>query len=290
MSPTPAQQPQMLVTGGPDRNEAEAIIDAARAGATPTRIKDGESGAEILVFPPDKEGMTPIVDVESELAAYRSAPAQAKGTVQVGTVDSLIHYATQHKTDGTDVWVHPTEGKVVAVINNHAPDPGWGDHRAVLNLVVTDEWKFWMRLNNNMVSQADFANHIEEGQREIVEPAAATMLEIAQTLHAQIGADFSSAIRLTDGNVQLKYVEETKATAGKAGDLKIPASFTIGVAPFQGENPFKVTARLRYRINGGHLQIGYILDRPQEVVKACLDAIADKLDDHFDHVYIGVPR
>lgn len=290
MSPTPAQSPQTVVTGGPELTEAEAIVNVAKEAATPSRVKDNDSGAEILVFPPDKDGMAPVVDIESALAQYRPAPRRPTGSVQVGTVDSLINYATQHKTDGTDIWVHPTEGKVVAVINNHAPEPGWGDHRAILNLVVTDEWKFWMSLNGSMVDQQRFANHIEEGQREIVEPPAATMLEIAQTLHAQVGADFSSAIRLTDGNVQLKYVEETKATAGKAGDLKIPASFTIGVAPFQGEDPFKVTARLRYRINGGHLQIGYILDRPQEVLKACLDAIANNLDDHFDHVYIGIPR
>lgn len=271
-----------------ETNENQAVIDVAKQAVSPTRIDDAD--ATLLVFPPDKNGNVRTVDVEAALATHRDAPVRAKGTVQLGTVDSLINYTLQHKTDGTDVWVHPTEGKVVAVLNNHAPAPGWGDHRAVLNLVVTDEWKFWMGLNGKMVDQQQFANHIEEGQKEIVDPPAATMLEIAQTLHAQVGADFTSAIRLTDGNVQVKYVEETKATAGKAGDLKIPATFQVGIAPFQGEDPFRITARLRYRVNGGDLKIGYILDRPQDVVKACLDAIAEKLSEHFPQVYVGIPR
>lgn len=268
----------------------DAVIKVAQRAVVPTMVYAQASPPSLLVFPPDDKGDIRVLDVTGRIAPHRSAPARAVGLVALNTVTSLIAYVKRHSTEGTDIWVHPDSGEVVAVLNNHDPDPGWGDHRARLKLIQTDEWGFWANANGKLMPQADFANHIEEGQKDILDPDPATMLEIASTLQAQIGADFASGIRLTDGQVQLKYIEQMTSTVGKQGDLKIPATFTIGIAPFQGESPFRVTARLRYRLNSGRLAIGYILDRPADVIRACLDHVAETLHEEFDNVYIGTPR
>ncbi len=194
--------------------------------------------------------------------------------------------------DATTIWVHPENGKVVAVLDDHPPaGAAWGKHRAELHLVVTDEWKFWTANDGQMLSQEAFAEHIELGLREIREPAGADMLEIAQSFYATTNAEMRSARRLQDGSVRVMYNEETEASAGARGELDIPKQFTLGVAPFLGEDAYEVVARLRYRINNGDLRLGYKLERPADVVRDALGQIAARLGEEFgDHVFMGSPR
>lgn len=226
----------------------------------------------------------------------RDNPRRANGTVKVATVESLIAYLKEHGDIGgaTTVWVHPTEGKVRAVINDHAGDgegtPGWGDYRAELDLIPTPEWTFWTKADGNMVGQVEFAQHIEQGLPEIVTPDGAELLEIAQTFHATTEAKFRSAHRLTNGEVKVQYDEDIQATAGSSADMTIPTEFVLAIAPFIGEDPEPLTARLRYRVSGGNLSLGYQLIRPHEVVDGRLTAMAEQLESEFERVYRGSPR
>jgi uncharacterized protein YfdQ (DUF2303 family) len=157
----------------------------------------------------------------------------------------------------------------------------------VLQLEHTDEWKHWTSLDKQLVGQTDFAEHIEQGLKEIVEPPAADMLELAQTFHAAQSASFRSATRLHNGITQVQYDEEVDASAGRSKQLEIPQEFTLAIAPFVGEEPYRVTARLRYRLSSGNLKLGYQLVRPADVVRDCLSSIADRLTEEFGDVFSG---
>lgn len=117
-------------------------------------------------------------------------------------------------------------------------------------------------------------------------------LEIAQSVQGKTKADWKTARRLDNGEVSFAYQEEIQASAGRSGHLEIPATFTLAIAPFYGEQPYEISARLRYRIREGHLSIGYKLDRPHEVLLAVLGGIAVRLreQDGFANVYMGAPR
>ncbi|MEJ7707994.1 MAG: DUF2303 family protein [Nocardioidaceae bacterium] len=85
-----------------------------------------------------------------------------------------------------------------------------------------------------------------------------------------------SSQRLASGERKLSYREDITAQGGRKGDLKIPEAFTIGLAPFEGSPGYKVSVRLRYRIESGQLRIGYVLDRPEEVLRTAFnDVLAD---------------
>lgn len=264
-----------------EKGDAQAIVDAARAISIPYELDPEKPLA--FVIPSDARLEIPQLD------AWRSRPTRTRGTYYPATVDSFVAYAIRHATEEhTTVWVHPTSGQIEALLDDNAPgESGWGDHRAVLRLEPTPEWNYWLANDQRLLSQQDFAEHVEGGMGEIVEPDGATMLELAQNFHATSGATFRSSIRLSSGQQQLQYDEEVQASAGTRGDMVVPTKFLLAISPFTGEDPYKLAASLRFRVSGGKLQLGYWLDRPERVQRDAIEQIADKLAARFPNTYIG---
>lgn len=263
----------------------QALIDTAQEAVTPIELDP--SAIFHRTVPAGAKGE--IIDLEK----YADTPRRMRGTVHPGTLEAFIDYVEVYKAIDeltTTVWVHPQTGIVVAVIDDHGDVPGHGDHRAQLNLIPTEEWARWTALDGKLVSLETFAEHIEQSVPEIQEPDGATMLELAQSFSVATSASFTEAKRLHSGEVTAKFTEEHKAAAGQKGEIEIPKEFVLGLKPFLGTDPYKVTARFRYRLRGGDLQVGYQLVRPDEIIREVLDDVAEGLHAKFDHVYIGTPR
>jgi len=121
------------------------------------------------------------------------------------------------------------------------------------------------------------------------------MLELAQSFQAKTKVDFESAQQLANGRRSLQFKETVDARAGQKGEIEIPAEFKLALKPFVGTDPYAVTARFRYRINGGNLLIGYKLNRPADVQRSAfgdiVDAIKAGLTERADTVLVldGTP-
>lgn len=269
-------------------NETQAAIDAGIALGEPHELQKQYASYCVLV---PAGARHELVRAPAAHPDFEATPDRARGTYRPATVDALISVIERHHDpENTTVWVHPTSGRVVAIFNDHhAQGAEWRDHRAQLDLAVTPEWQHWARRDGELMGQVAFAEHIEDGLSEIVEPAAADMLELAQTFQAHQSAHFRSAHRLQSGQVQVRYDEEIDAKAGQTGEMEIPSSFTLRIAPFLGEEPYRVDARLRYRMPGGKLSLGYKLDRPDRIVRDALDHVAGRLVEKFPSVFIGEP-
>lgn len=271
------------------------LIDAGAAMAKPTPINPDE-GLHLVVVPKGYDHH--IVNERDELAMHQERPARTEGDVNVDDVDSLLGYLARHGNDDTTVWADAERARFVAVINDHArleaeagAVPGWGDHRAHLALQTTPEWEFWMGKNGVLMSQDDFAEHIEDGQRELHEPDPIAMLDIAQSFQATSGASFKRATNVQNGQVSLTYTEDTDARAGSTGDVAIPRTFTLAVAPFVGGPAYALTARFKWRLRDGSLKLGYKLDRPDDVKRDAIKAQVERVREaHGDRVFLGRPR
>lgn len=252
-------------------------------------------------------------------------PRMKKGNVEPATLDAFILYARRHWTIATTVWVHPTNGTVIAVIDDHeatdqAPPiivvdddgnasetepgrvegddgrvsdtgaPGHGQHRATLKLLKTPEWLFWRAADGKSFNQETFAEHIEDGLREIRDPDPSVMLDIANTFTARSDMTFKATTNLQSGAAQLQYNEGVQATAG-AGELEVPREIKLAVAPFLGGPAYEVTARFRYRVRAGKLTLTYRLDRPDAIERDALTGVSERLAQAFPGaVFIGTPR
>ncbi|WP_406156909.1 DUF2303 family protein [Streptomyces canus] len=206
---------------------------------------------------------------------YTGTLARKTGTTTVRDAASFLVYYAKHKDDATEVYSDVEALSVTAVLNAHSADePDFGDHRLVLGLRRTKAWQQWLALDGKFVDQDAFANFLEDQLPYLVEPDAATMLEIAQSIKATTKAEFQSSSRLQSGERKFAYVEETKGTAGAKGELQIPETFKIAIPPFEGADAYSMTARFKYRIDRGQLALGFKLEQPEERAKA---AFADVL-------------
>jgi uncharacterized protein YfdQ (DUF2303 family) len=247
--------------------DTQAIIDTAIAAATPQGLDDEERFFSVVT---PAGGDVTVIDLEEKRTALLAAPRRKKGEYRVHDADSFVTYLFKHGDTDAEVWADTVSSQIVGVLNAHmnvADGARWEDHRVLYRVLLTDAWKAWAERDGKLLDQATFAEHIEDRAIDIVEPAAAEMLELAQTFQATIGVNFESSKRLSSGERQLEYRETVDAKAGKAGRLDIPETFTLGLRPFEGADAFKVTARLRYRIVDGTLRIGYKLERPADVLR-----------------------
>lgn len=265
------------------QTEARTIAQLAQAAYGSETLEPGK-----VYLVPDAEGGVLRIDTDD----YAPHPRRKEGSLTVADFASFQQYLDKHGLQSeTEIIASLTQGTFEAVINagdeTHA---GWADHRVTLKLQRSPEWQRWAGKSGQLMRQEDFAEFIEDNAASILEPSSAEVLEIAQSLQVKHGVEFESGTRLADGNVQFGYRENTTATAGTVGQLTIPEKITLALRPFKGNDPYKVTALFRYRLQGNQLTLGFKLHEPDKVLEDAFKAVADEVSDYaaqVDFLYLN---
>ena len=221
---------------------------AASMAATLQERRIDES--TFIVTPPGFE----VYDATSDLEKAKPVRNRPQGTVHLGDVPSLLAYCVdQAAQERGYIYADPDARTMTAVFNDQRSTlaPGWRDHRAHFAAAFTPEFKKWLENNGKALGQTEFAEFIEDNLQDLHADHAQTLLTVATTIQATNGINFNSARRLQDGQTQLTYNEVIDAKAGADGALKIPQTFTLGLRIFKNGEGYKLTARLKYRINSG---------------------------------------
>lgn len=238
-----------------------------------------------------------------DLEHLREQPRTPRGTAIHTNPSGFAAYVLRLAGDGTTVWADAPNNRITAVFNDHrsADSGGWRDHTATLRATLDEDWTAWAGQSGKLITQEGFAEFIEEHYSAIdgeaaagqpAGPSAADMLEIAQTFQAARAASFERATRLQSGDVQLRWKEETTASAGHRGQLEVPTQFVLRLAPYEGVDPVRVVALLRYRIRDGELRIGFKLHRADDVLRAAFERLADTVATGLESrvpLYRGTP-
>lgn len=219
--------------------------------------------------PPGYQLVAKVIDPAVE--ALRPAPRRVRADVVVTDTASWLAYYGKHSTPGSEVFGDVTTSSVTAVLN--APEspvePAWGDHRLTLKLEHSAAWQAWTQKNSDFLTQESFAEHIEDRTPDLVEPTAAEMLEVAQTVRATTGVKFESGVRLHDGQRRFQYHETTEGRAGTRGELAVPTALSLQLQVWRGVPiVVPVTARFRFRIASDGLRLAFVLDRLEDVLDA----------------------
>lgn len=245
----------------------------AIAALTARPITDNIDGHPFVLDPSGK-----LTSVEHLLAQ----PMRPRGTSHVTTVDCLLELLSRYQHNDTIVWIdrNLATGRLaaVAVLNEH---PGWRDWRIKLDAQTTPDWEAWINNNKRQLSQTELASFLDQRLENIVQPAGsacpsgAEVLTFVSRLEETRKVKYGSAINLQNGMVQIEFVEEgDDATRGK---LEVFREFAVGLAPYQGGQPYEIRAALRYRIerNSGAIQFHYELRNIDRVIEsACNDMIS----------------
>lgn len=259
-------------------NDVDAAIRAGAALADTTVIPATEEGAGTLavVVPDGYKLEVRTLDDECLLPT----PRRKTGKVTVRDAASFLAYWGKHHDEASEVFADEQAGTVTGVINAHGSGYGgaaWGDHRVTLQMIHTPGWKRWLALSGKLVGQVEFAEHIEMSLPEVVEPSASDMLELAQTFEAKKSVDFESSDRLTSGERRLTYKETIQSKAGERGQIDIPQKLVLALTPWSGGETYRIDAHFRYRIDRGDLLLGYVLDRPEDLLQHAFAELVGQL-------------
>lgn len=210
------------------------------------------------------------------LEGFLLAPVSIRGDLGVYDATSFINYVQKFKDADTVIFADKVNRSFTAVLDYHGVDKArWGRHRAVLAARQTEAWKRWVEADGKRMNQADMAQFIEDNIPDIASPPGAELVEVARNLEAKKDVTFLSTQRPQNGSVNFHY-QETVQGSMRGGDLAIPEQFILGLTPFEGCSPYKVTARLRYRIEaGGKLAIWFDLLRVEDIVEEAFKEITE---------------
>lgn len=253
--------------------DVQAAIEAGIALSGPKRLDEDGRFYSVLA-PAGAEHH--VIDVEEHRDRFLDFPRRKTGTFQVHTGAAFIAYLAKHALEETEVWADIERRTVTAVINAHDKAvAGWGDHRVELKLQHTPAWSTWTKHDGANLAQSAFAELLDDRAQDVVDPDAATLMEITRSFKAAKKVAFESGTHLSTGQVQFVYREDVEGTAGTKGELSMPEQFWIALTPFEGGQTYKVLARLRFSISQGGLLLKYVLDRPAEYVRTAFDDVLD---------------
>lgn len=250
--------------------ESQPIIDAAREGMAPVKLAETDTQATWFVVDPLNGNRVERINLEQG----KINPVRKRGTVKVFDAVSFNAILADNAGAGeATIYIYRDVDApaIVAVLNGNTKEgAGWGDFRVEIGFRFTPQWKKWKAIDGQMLPQVQFAEFVDDNLGDIVTPTGADMLEIAQYLSATRSVDFKSGVRLSSGQIQLQNVENLEVKVG-AGQIAIPETITLGIAPVYGLPPFRVDARFRYRIEGGKLKLGIKLQRTEDIMAAVVN-------------------
>lgn len=238
----------------------KTLKELVRLGQTVGDPKTVPGGVPYVILPADckVESLGHLIYND-----YAERPHRKNADVKVLDAASFVEYFQLFSDENSRVFADETKAQMLAVLDYHCAGnnaPRWGQHRISLTLRKSEEWKVWTAKNRQKQTQIEFAEFVEDNTPDILVPTAATMLELAREMQAKTDVDYSSGIRLSNGQVQLTYNEQVKGTYG-SGKVEIPEAFTIGIPVFVGTPRVSIKARLRYRLVSGKLSIWFDLLR-----------------------------
>lgn len=248
-------------------NDARTIASIAVA-ATETRTLNGHP---FVVLADGQQ-------VES-IAHMLPQPQRKQGHTVIQDEKGFIKFFKRHQNPQANIYADRGKGSFKAVFNDDTDtETGWKDHTATYPVIKSNNWKAWAEKDGVKMSQAEFAQFIEQNIVDIVEPNHTDMMEISRTLEAKKSASFSSAIRLSNGSHQFAYEESIRGTASN-GRLEIPETFKLGLQVFLNGEHYEVSARLRYRINKeNHLEMWYELIRPHDIYEDAFNGMFENIE------------
>jgi len=258
-------------TNGPAQiGDVQSAIAAGAALGEPRSVPADCSNAGVFtVVPKDYK----VEDLES----FLPRPLRIEQDVTLQDADSFIAYAKEFMTGATLIFFDVEAEVFRAAFDYHELDkPSWNEHSASFKPRRSVEFETWMAANRKQMTQVDFARFLEENLPDIVEPPAAELLQVALTFEAKKSVEFSSGVRLANGQIQFQYDEVVRGTAQK-GTIEIPEKFVLGVPIHVNGPAYRIEVRLRWRLQEGKVVFWYEVVRPHRYVEHALKEISQRI-------------
>lgn len=276
------------------------------------RGQDGQAATELLALPAGVR----IEGVKAHLEPWRDRPERRAGNAQLQDLDSFIAHVNRFKDSGSALFAleDMAAPKLQAVLDYHHPtgagEARFGKHRSVYGFPLSSEWKAWHEQDGMSMSQGEFAAFLEDRIVDVIVPPDLDDDPGLTKLAEQVGAGFAGPTRLlalarsmqisaqqtvknaqnlSTGEISVQYEEVHGDGAG--APIKVPGLFLIVIPIFHAGQPYRLAARLRYRLAGGKIAWSYKLYRPDLSFRdAFTAAVWRARDDTALPLFMGEPE
>ena len=266
-----------------DGIELARFIEERAEPAILTVMRGSADETPVLVLPKSAE----IKSLKPFLDQYLTAPERPRGTATLHSPHALCAHINRAKDADSAVFVDAISSPphIVAVYDYHRADrsPRFGEHRAVYQFPLSDEWAAWTSRAGREMTQDAFARFLEERLVDVLDPSeagekaqrvtratgrafanAAELLTLAQGLEITVKRGVKNAVRLSSGEAQVTYSEQHTDAAGEK--VKVPGAFLIGVPVFRDGLVYQIPVRLNYRVSDGSIAWSTQIHDPQRYV------------------------
>lgn len=305
-------------------NPFETAVGLTKDMLAPALISLGEMDGELVQVLVHGEGLETL-NINEYLDPLRPRPRRRKGIAKMDRLESLIAHTRRFSDKDSVIFADatPTAPSITAVLNYHeaaliagksdpatgevmpaliadCPLPRFGDHRGVYQFPLSDEWKAWLGGNEVVMSQAEFAEFLEDRILDVLPPpqsddesakalreiaatlngsfaTAAKLMELSRGLAINIDARVKNAQTLASGEVSLQYEETHNDSKGQP--ISVPSLFVIGIPVFAFGEVYRIAVRLRYRVGGGAIKWFYSLYRIDRVLNHAVEEAAFRVAD-----------
>lgn len=249
-----------------DQTEAKKTIDIAFTLGLLSKFDPKE---------PHNYALTPEGFQLHDLEDFQDAPRRHRIDYVFSTVGSLVTYLNRFATEDTLIFAEHDASVIRATIDGHTPgEPSFGDHKVAFSATLSEKLRDWKGKSNKALSQVDFGLFLEERAIDVVKPDAADVFDMVMQFSATKKVDFKSQTRLSNGDRQVQWVEETSQTRG---GMTLPDHFVIRVPVFEGMEPQDVKIWVRYAIREGALMFTLKIHDEKQLIddafQRCIDAV-----------------
>lgn len=219
------------------------------------------------------------------LEKHLPTPLRKTGAAKLDDLDSFVWYVKEHGNPArcriyTSVDYKTGELRFKAVFNDHEQETAaWRDFSAVFSPALSLEWQRWTSNNRKAMSQSEFAVFIEDNLPEIATieglPTGTDMLQLATNFEATSEKKFKAGHRLQSGGVSIEYIDQEDA--GTLARMQVFEKFALGMPVYFNGTPYRIDARLKYRVREGKLSLWYELIRPETIIEHAARELIDSV-------------
>lgn len=189
----------------------------------------------------------------------RDTPRVVNGHQLAADLAAFVGYFTRFEDERALLCASRQHNNVTAILDYHenAASPEPAKHLLTRQFKLDRAFAAWRAKNARPMTQPEFVEFLEDRLTDISSPSQATLMKSIVNFKAFRTANCSSAVDLSNGDVQLQFTQETKNSKGEA---VLPERITIRVPIFEFEAEWQIDARLRYRLgDGGRLTFSFEL-------------------------------
>lgn len=232
---------------------------------------------------------------------WATKPDRRTGTAHVRDAKSFVDHVNRQKSGDSVIFAVPDRAtpKLLAVYDYNPATPDVTDakfmrHRAEYAVQTSDEWKAWLGINGKLLDARTFAEFLEDRIGDVISAgegdaklaaiadllrgswaSAPILIGLSRSLQVSVASSVKQATTLATGEISVAY--ETVHNDGAGQPLKVPNLFLIAIPVFYRGDRFPIVAKLRYRVDGGHIKWSVILHQPEKA-----------FDEAFDELCAGV--